>query len=99
MLPRSLSKATLAWRVCLCSCPQPLPWSTIPYTPPFSQESAHHSTIPSSLTTEGQTLFTVFGDRGKGLLGKSCTHWLRNLAHTELHLSWFILLCSLRLTW
>ena len=72
---------------------------TIAYTPPISQESAHRSTIPSPLTTEGKTLLPVLGDRGKGLLGKSCTHWFRKLAHTELHLFWLILLCSLRLTW
>lgn len=80
----------------------------LPTAPPLEHDSLHTPSLPREcppqhhsqpLTTEGKTLFPVLGDRGKGLLGKSCTHWFRNLAHTELHLFWFILLCSLRLTW
>ena len=75
MSPRSLSKATLARRVCLCSGPRPPRLEHNSLHTPYSLEGARHSAIPSTFAAEGKMLPPAFGGGDKGFLGKSCAHW------------------------
>ena len=67
--PRSLSKATLAWRVACAAAPrlEHSPWHS-----PRSLQGTCHSTIHSTLTMEGETWPPGFEDRGRLLVEELC---------------------------